>query len=89
MHSLVSFFLLTVEIIPPTTSSDRLLGLICLLMFFAGIWLACPEVVKWWKARMGRLFAPSSVKDDRTIEVSTHEDRAISKPQEENRDRAN
>ena len=58
MHSLVSFFLLTVEIIPPTTSSDRLLGLICLLMFFAGIGLAYPEVVRRWKARMERFFAP-------------------------------
>ena len=40
MCSIDCFFPLTVAIIPPTTSSDRLVGLICLLMFFAGIWLA-------------------------------------------------
>ena len=84
MHLLVSFLPLTVEIIPPTTSGDLLVGLICLLMFLAGIGLAYHEVVRRWKARMERFFAPllrslnrpqPSVKEDRP-EVSQGEDRA-------------
>ena len=42
----------------PTTPSDRLLGFICLIMFFAGLVLACQEVVRWWKARMERFESP-------------------------------
>jgi hypothetical protein len=68
MHCLVSLFPLAVEIIPPTTSGDRWLGLVCLLMFFAGIWLAFhKKEVK---------FAPPSVNEDRPTQVSTHEDKA-------------
>jgi len=33
--------------------TDRLVGLIALMMFFAGIVLACREVVRWRKARKG------------------------------------
>ena len=58
MHSLVFFLPLTVEIIPPATTADQLLGLICLLMFFAGIGLAYLKVVRRWKARMERFFSP-------------------------------
>ena len=84
MHSVVSLLPLTVEIIPPTTS-DLLLGLICLLMFLAGIGLANREVVRRWKARTEWFFASlsrslnrpqPSVKEDRPTEVSPREDRA-------------
>ena len=83
MDLLVSFLPLTVEIIPPATS-DLLLGLICLLMFLAGIGLAYHEVVRRWKARtewfvaslLRSLNRPQrSVKEDRP-EVSPGEDRA-------------
>ena len=83
MDLLVSFLPLTVEIIPPATS-DLLFGLICLLMFLAGIGLAYHEVVRRWKARTERFFAllrslnrpQPSVKEDRPTEVSPGEDRA-------------
>ena len=39
-------------------SGDRLLGLICLMMFVAGAALACQEMVRWWKARMEQLQSP-------------------------------
>lgn len=57
MPSLVCFTLAS-EVILPTTPGDRLLGLICLIMFFAGMVLSCQEVVKWWKARMDRSESP-------------------------------
>ena len=85
MHLLVSFVPLPVEIIPPTTSGDLLLGLSCVLLFLAGIGLAYLEVVRRWKARTKKFFAlllrslnrpQPSVKEDRPKEVSTHEDRA-------------
>jgi len=85
MHLLVSFWPLTVEIIPPTTRGDLLLGLICLLMFVVGIGLAYHEVVKRWKVRTERFFAPllrsrnrpqPSVREERPTEVSPGEDRA-------------
>lgn len=41
-----------------TNSSDRLLGFICSIMFFAGLVLVCQEVVRWWKARMERFEMP-------------------------------
>jgi len=84
MDLLVSFLPLTVEIIPPATS-DLLLGLICLLMFLAGIGLAYHEVVRRWKARTEWFFASllrslnrpqPSVKEDRPTEASPGEDRA-------------
>ena len=84
MDLLVSFLPLTVEIISPITSGDLLLGLICLLMFFAGIGLAYHDVVRRRKARTDRFFAhllrsrnrpQPSVKEDRP-EVSPGEDRA-------------
>jgi len=55
MDLLVSFLPLTVEIIPQATS-DPLLGLICLVMFLAGIGLAYHKVVRRWKARTERFF---------------------------------
>jgi hypothetical protein len=85
MHLLVSCLPLTVEILPPITSGDRLIGLICLLMFLAGIGLAYPQVVRRWKARMESFFAPllrslsrphPSVKEDRPTDVSPGKDRA-------------
>lgn len=36
----------------PSNPTDRCLGLIVLIMFFAGIALACGELVSWWKAKM-------------------------------------
>ena len=42
----------------PNNPADRYLGFIVLIMFFAGIALACVEVVSWWKARMGRFERP-------------------------------
>jgi len=42
----------------PNDPTDRYLGLIVLTMFFAGVVLACVEVVSWWKARMGRYERP-------------------------------
>lgn len=42
----------------PIKPSDRLLGLICLIMFVAGVVLACQEVVRWWKTRMERTESP-------------------------------
>ena len=85
MHLLVSFLPLTVEIIQPATTGDNLLGLICLLMFFAGIGLAYSKVVRRWKARTEWFLASllrglnrpqPSVKEDRPTEVSQSEDRA-------------
>ena len=38
--------------------TDSLLGLIVLIMFFAGTALAYSEVVRWWKARMERYEPP-------------------------------
>ena len=73
MDLLVSFLPLTVEIIPQATS-DPLLGLICLVMFLAGVGLAYHKVVRRWKARTERFFASllrslnrpqPSVKEDR------------------------
>ena len=58
MRLLVCIIPFTVEQIPSTTRSERLLGLICLLMFFIGMGLACHVVVNWWNARMERLILP-------------------------------
>lgn len=44
--------------IPPSNLTDRLLGLIVLIMFFGGIVLAFSELVRWWKARMERYERP-------------------------------
>jgi len=41
-----------------TSPTDRFLGFIVLIMFFAGIALAYSEVVRWWKARMERYERP-------------------------------
>lgn len=46
------------EVILSSNRSDRLLLLVCLIMFFAGVVLACQEMVRWWKARMERLQSP-------------------------------
>src|SRR5215469_11369225 len=67
MHTLVSFLPLTVEIIPPTTSDDLLLGLICLLMFFASIGLAYRGVVRRWKSTNGEVFRSSIAQSESAI----------------------
>jgi len=59
MRSFACFIPLSSETILPTTPGDRTLGLICLAMFVAGIWLACNEIVRWWKARLQRFELPS------------------------------
>ena len=42
----------------PSDPTDRRLGLIVLIMFFAGVALAYRELVGWWKARMERFERP-------------------------------
>ena len=44
--------------IPPSSPTEQLLTLIVVIMFLAGIALACSEVVTWWKARMEQLQPP-------------------------------
>lgn len=56
----------------PTNPTDRYLGLIVLVMFFAGIALACGEVVRWWKAQMERYERPPLSK---VISYEVHSDR--------------
>ena len=58
--------------IPPGYPHDRLLGLIVLIMFFAGIALAFSEVVRWWKAQMERYERPPLSK---VISYEVHSDR--------------
>lgn len=57
MLSLVCF-IPACETILSTKSSDRLLGLICSIMFLAGVALACQEAVRWWRARLERFQSP-------------------------------
>jgi hypothetical protein len=59
IRSLVCFIAASVETtILPSDPTDRRLGLIVLITFFAGLVLACREVVGWWKARMERFERP-------------------------------
>jgi hypothetical protein len=59
MRSLVCLIAASIETtILPSDPTDRFLGLIVLIMFFAGAALACREVVAWWKARMDRFERP-------------------------------
>ena len=58
--------------IPPSNLTDRLLGLIVLIMFFAGIVLALSELVRWWKAQMERFERPPLSK---VISYELHSDR--------------
>lgn len=59
IRSLVCLITASIETtIPPSDPTDRRLGLIVLIMFFAGVALACREVVGWWKARMDRFERP-------------------------------
>ena len=59
IRSLVCFIAASIETtILPSDPTDRRLGLIVLIMFFAGAALACREVVGWWKARMERFERP-------------------------------
>ena len=67
---LVCVFAITT--ILPSNPTDRRLGLIALIMFFAGIALACSEVVRWWKARMDRYERPPLSK---VISYEVHSDR--------------
>ena len=59
IRSLVCLITASIETtILPSDPTDRRLGLIVLIMFFAGLALACREVVGWWKARMDRFERP-------------------------------
>jgi hypothetical protein len=59
IRSLVCLIAASIETtILPSDPTDRRLGLIVLIMFFAGVALACREVVGWWKARMDRFERP-------------------------------
>jgi hypothetical protein len=59
IRSLVWLIAASIETtIPPSDPTDRRLGLIVLIMFFAGVALACREVLGWWKARMDRFERP-------------------------------
>jgi hypothetical protein len=58
MYALVYSLPVHTEAILPINPRDRFLGLICLMMFIAGICLACHEVVKWWKKRIERFESP-------------------------------
>jgi hypothetical protein len=59
IRSLVCLTTASIETtILPSNPTDRRLGLIVLIMFFAGVALACREVVGWWKARMDRFERP-------------------------------
>jgi hypothetical protein len=59
IRSLVCLITASIETtILPSEPTDRRLGLIVLIMFFAGVALACREVVGWWKARMDRFERP-------------------------------
>jgi hypothetical protein len=59
IRSLVCLITASIETtILPSDPTDRRLGLIVLIMFFAGVALACREVVGWWKARMDRFERP-------------------------------
>lgn len=42
----------------PSNPTDRLLGLVVVIMFLAGVALVYCEVVRWWKARMERCEPP-------------------------------
>jgi hypothetical protein len=42
----------------PSNPADRGLLVILVIMFLAGVVLACSEVVKWWKARMTQYRPP-------------------------------
>ena len=56
----------------PNNPTDRCLGLVVLIMFLAGITLACGEAVSWWKARMGRYEKPPLSK---VINYEIHSDK--------------
>jgi len=56
----------------PSNPTDRVLGLVVLIMFFAGIALAFGEFVSWWKARMGRYEKPPLSK---VINYEVHADK--------------
>jgi hypothetical protein len=59
IRSLVCFIAASIETtILPSDPTDRRLGLIVLIMFFAGLALACREVVGWWKERMEQFERP-------------------------------
>jgi len=59
IRSLVCLIAASIETtILPSDPTDRRLGLIVLIMFFAGVALACREVLGWWKARMDRFERP-------------------------------
>jgi hypothetical protein len=61
IRSLVCFIFIAASVettILPSDPTDRRLGLIVLITFFAGLVLACREVVGWWKARMERFERP-------------------------------
>jgi len=56
--AIVICLLPAVEIILPSKPSERLLAIVCVIMFFAGVALACQEVGRWWKARMKQYKSP-------------------------------
>lgn len=69
---LVCLFAASITTILPTNPTDRLLGLIVLIMFFVGIALACSEVVAWCKEQMERYERPPL---SRVISYEVHSDR--------------
>ena len=58
MYCFVCFVALSAENVLSNTPTERLVGLICLIMFVVGSWLAGHEVVRWWKVRMAKFESP-------------------------------